>query len=177
MAFISSARSTIRSTRLTRSSRLPSGRRHASSYNTEVAGLSEEQAEVRRSLGDDRCVISLAWSFSSGMRSRSSHNESLLQGQQKSTGPTRSHWSVPHSCIPQPVLMAFAGCLGEAWRDGLAGRNGFPQVRGPGFGVLPPYLGHGGALARIWLCRVVLWCPFKPLREPDPPTRHGGTER
>jgi hypothetical protein len=53
MAFVSSARLAIRCTRLTRPSRLFFGRRHASTYNAEIAGLSEEQVEVRRSTGND----------------------------------------------------------------------------------------------------------------------------
>ena len=59
MAF---ARSAIRGARLVRTSCLTSGRRHASTYNTEIAGLSEEQAEVRHptvatGIQADRCHI------------------------------------------------------------------------------------------------------------------------
>lgn len=52
MAFVSSARSTLRAARLIRHPRLLSDRRHASTYNAEVAGLNDEQAEVFHSTSD-----------------------------------------------------------------------------------------------------------------------------
>lgn len=74
MAFITYARSAIRCTRLTCPSRLSSGRRHASTYNVEVAGLSEEQTEVRRSMSSDWYTGTSTCFFSSEMRFPSSHN-------------------------------------------------------------------------------------------------------
>lgn len=173
MAF---ARSAIRGARLVRTSCLTSGRRHASTYNTEIAGLSEEQAEVRHhtvvtSILADRCHF-----FSSGMRFPSSHNVKLLRGLQRSTEPTPFRWSVLCSCISHSVSTQLAGRLGETRKHGLARRNGIPQLRGSGFGIFPSCLGDGRAFASVWLNRTVLWCTLKPLREPNPSSWHGGTE-
>ncbi|KAN0077131.1 Acyl-CoA dehydrogenase/oxidase, N-terminal and middle domain containing protein [Tylopilus felleus] len=52
MTFLSSARSAIRGTRLMRPSFLAAGRRHASTYNTDIAGLTEEQAEFRNAVSE-----------------------------------------------------------------------------------------------------------------------------
>lgn len=133
MAFLSYSRSAIRCTRFIRLSR-PSGCRHASTYNTEVAGLSEEQAEVRRSMGGNRHTGSLMWSFSSGMRFPNSHNEKLPRGQQKSTEPTPSPWLVEYSCISHP----FSCNLQDVWEKlgdmGLLGVTVSHKYGGLGLG-------------------------------------------
>lgn len=134
MAFLSHARSAIRCTRLIRPSRLSSGCRHASTYNAEVAGLSEEQAEVRRSMGSNRHMGSSVWFFSSGMRFPSSHNEKLLQGQQRSTEPTHSPWSVKYPVSRNPFSCNLQDIWGKLGDMGLLGVTVSHKYGGLGLG-------------------------------------------
>ena len=177
MGFISYARSATRCTRFIRNSRLSSGSRHASTYNAEVAGLSEEQAEVRRSMGDDRPY---SWLIGVVLQFRNAVSEFA----QREIAPraaeidrTNTFPVVSFAFLYLAILsQVTSGCLGKTWRYGLAWRNSLPQVWRVGIGLLPSYLGHGRAFTSVWLGRTVLWCPLKPLRQPNPSTWYGSAE-
>lgn len=67
------------------------GRRYASFYNTDVAGLNEDQMEVRDGyLG--RCLLFTDVGCSSEMQWQTLHRKKLLPELQMSTSRTTSQW-------------------------------------------------------------------------------------
>lgn len=117
----------MRSTGL-RTARCRAGFRYVSTYNVDVAGLTEEQTEVCVLLDSSIAPTSLVPSSATSYQSLLSAK--LLLEQQISTEQTLPRLSVSLFVSTFTVLhlLHSAGCLGKTWGHGLAWSYRFFQV-------------------------------------------------
>jgi hypothetical protein len=153
--------------------------RSISTYNADIAGLTDEQAEA--SCNPIVCISHDLTTNFLHMKFRNAVTEFAEREIAPRAAEIDKSNNFP-SVYFQTSLKLYSssyltlGLVGEIGRHGSPWRDSLVGIWRPRPRVLPAHIGNGRAFACFRLSWTVLRCSFKSMRKPDPPTRNSRTE-